>query len=213
MSTDPLLIHHISSSSLSNSSSDPSQLSDLSDSSSILEDTDGDYPPALFCRAKYPYTAQDSSALSFFAGDIIEVLTQQQSGWWDGLLGEERGWFPSNYVEIIGEEELMGLGMGDGEGFEPGEGSEGMEVQVVQGRHSVVDMGQALLSSGAGDVAWLELELGAEQGRSQGQTRPLVPAADTGPGGQGSGSTADFWVPQVASNGQVCIVRLLLHCY
>ncbi|KAJ3817695.1 SH3 domain-containing protein, partial [Lentinula raphanica] len=51
-----------------------------------------------FCRAKYAYTAQDASALSFSPGDIIEVLTTQPTGWWDGLLGEERGWFPSNYV-------------------------------------------------------------------------------------------------------------------
>ncbi|KAJ3981017.1 SH3 domain-containing protein, partial [Lentinula detonsa] len=51
-----------------------------------------------FCRAKYPYTAQDASALTFTTGSIIEVLTRQESGWWDGMLGDERGWFPSNYV-------------------------------------------------------------------------------------------------------------------
>ncbi|KAI5835257.1 SH3-domain-containing protein, partial [Schizophyllum commune Tattone D] len=51
-----------------------------------------------FCKALYDYEAQDPSALSFKRGDIIEVLTQQPSGWWDGLLGDERGWFPSNYV-------------------------------------------------------------------------------------------------------------------
>ncbi|KAJ7440631.1 SH3 domain-containing protein, partial [Mycena galericulata] len=51
-----------------------------------------------FCRALYDYEAQDASALSFRQNDIIEVLTQQPSGWWDGLLGDERGWFPSNYV-------------------------------------------------------------------------------------------------------------------
>jgi son of sevenless-like protein len=61
--------------------------------------------PALFCRALYDYESPDNSALSFRRGDIIEVLSQQPSGWWDGLLGDERGWFPSNYVVIISEEE------------------------------------------------------------------------------------------------------------
>ncbi|KAK2459678.1 hypothetical protein APHAL10511_008323 [Amanita phalloides] len=60
---------------------------------------------SLFCRALYDYESQDNSALSFRRGDIIEVLSQQPSGWWDGLLGDERGWFPSNYVVIISEEE------------------------------------------------------------------------------------------------------------
>ncbi|KAJ7263986.1 SH3 domain-containing protein, partial [Mycena haematopus] len=52
-----------------------------------------------FCRALYNYDAQDgNSCLSFRQNDILEVLTQKPSGWWDGLLGDERGWFPSNYV-------------------------------------------------------------------------------------------------------------------
>jgi son of sevenless-like protein len=33
------------------------------------------------------------------------VLSQKPSGWWDGLLGDERGWFPSNYVIFISDEE------------------------------------------------------------------------------------------------------------
>ncbi|KAJ6509054.1 ras guanine nucleotide exchange factor domain-containing protein [Mycena sanguinolenta] len=62
-------------------------------------------PPGLFCRALYNYDAQESSCLSFRQNDILEVLTQKPSGWWDGLLGDERGWFPSNYVIVISDEE------------------------------------------------------------------------------------------------------------
>lgn len=70
------------------------------------DEIEADEPfPSLFCRALYDYESQDNSALSFRRGDIIEVLSQQPSGWWDGLLGDERGWFPSNYVVIISEEE------------------------------------------------------------------------------------------------------------
>ncbi|PFH53392.1 hypothetical protein AMATHDRAFT_1447 [Amanita thiersii Skay4041] len=71
----------------------------------VLELDMDDQFQTLFCRALYDYDSQDSSALSFRRGDIIEVLSQQPSGWWDGLLGDERGWFPSNYVVVISEDE------------------------------------------------------------------------------------------------------------
>ncbi|MCO5603842.1 hypothetical protein L7F22_057995 [Adiantum nelumboides] len=61
---------------------------------------------SFFVRAVYDFTPADNSSLSFKQGDIIEVLTQLESGWWDGLMGGSiRGWFPSNYVEIVSEEE------------------------------------------------------------------------------------------------------------
>ncbi len=61
----------------------------------------------FFCRAKYDYQSADvtTPSLSFRRGEIIEVLNRLETGWWDGLLGEQRGWFPSNYVEIITDEE------------------------------------------------------------------------------------------------------------
>ncbi|KAH9480569.1 Cell division control protein 25 [Psilocybe cubensis] len=67
---------------------------------------DNAQPDIMFCRAKYDYTADVPSALSFQTGDIIEVLTQLPSGWWDGLLNGERGWFPSNYTEVMTDEEV-----------------------------------------------------------------------------------------------------------
>ncbi|EIM19288.1 the Sh3 domain of Betapix in complex with A high affinity peptide from Pak2, partial [Wallemia mellicola CBS 633.66] len=51
-----------------------------------------------FVKATYNYQKLDSSSLSFVVGDVIEVLTTLESGWWDGLLGNDRGWFPSNHV-------------------------------------------------------------------------------------------------------------------
>ncbi|KAG1730201.1 SH3 domain-containing protein, partial [Suillus lakei] len=63
------------------------------------------YISTLFCQALYGYQTQDASSLSFHKNEIIEVLTQLESGWWDGLLGDERGWFPSNYVAVLSDEE------------------------------------------------------------------------------------------------------------
>jgi son of sevenless len=69
----------------------------------------------FFCRALYDYQSNDLSSLSFRRGDVIEVLTMLESGWWDGLLNDERGWFPSNYVVQITDEEaaaeLMRVGL------------------------------------------------------------------------------------------------------
>ena len=41
---------------------------------------------------------QDANCLSFRAGQVIHVLNRDESGWWDGELDGQRGWFPSNYV-------------------------------------------------------------------------------------------------------------------
>lgn len=54
----------------------------------------------FFVKAAYNYKTDDQSSLSFVVGDVIEVLTTLESGWWDGLLGNERGWFPSNHVSL-----------------------------------------------------------------------------------------------------------------
>ncbi|KIJ28577.1 hypothetical protein M422DRAFT_214395 [Sphaerobolus stellatus SS14] len=64
---------------------------------------------SAFCRALYDYTCEpnDVSCLSFREGDIIEVLTKMESGWWDGLLNDVRGWFPSNYVVVMSEQEYQ----------------------------------------------------------------------------------------------------------
>lgn len=49
--------------------------------------------PRVMCRvqALYPYQSADPSSLSFGKGDIIEVLTQLESGWWDG-------WYVSSFL-------------------------------------------------------------------------------------------------------------------
>ncbi|OIW34007.1 ras GEF [Coniochaeta ligniaria NRRL 30616] len=62
----------------------------------------GSAPPgAMYVRALYDYDADDRTSLSFHEGDIIQVITQLESGWWDGVINGVRGWFPSNYCQII----------------------------------------------------------------------------------------------------------------
>ncbi|KAK0673856.1 putative cell division control protein 25 CDC25 [Cercophora samala] len=64
----------------------------------------GSAPPgAMYVRALYDYEADDRTSLSFHEGDIIQVITRLESGWWDGVINGVRGWFPSNYCQIIDE--------------------------------------------------------------------------------------------------------------
>lgn len=55
----------------------------------------------MYVRALYDYDADDRTSLSFRQGDVIQVITQLESGWWDGIIRGVRGWFPSNYCELI----------------------------------------------------------------------------------------------------------------
>ncbi|KAI8141357.1 ras guanine nucleotide exchange factor domain-containing protein [Fennellomyces sp. T-0311] len=59
--------------------------------------------PKILCtvRALHPFQSPEQSSLSFEKGDFIDVLAQLESGWWDGWCNGARGWFPSNYVEMV----------------------------------------------------------------------------------------------------------------
>lgn len=62
--------------------------------------------PLIYVRALYDYEADDRTSLSFHEGDVIQVITQLESGWWDGVINGVRGWFPSNYCQIISADEV-----------------------------------------------------------------------------------------------------------
>ncbi|THG97774.1 hypothetical protein EW026_g4284 [Hermanssonia centrifuga] len=149
------------------------------------------YIPSFFCRALYDYQTNDASSLSFHKNDIIEVLTRLESGWWDGLLGEERGWFPSNYVATISDQEAEAA-------LTPS------EYEVPQSSlpdDSVVDMADSMsraLSQSDRDGDWLERD--ADFSVSSHQTNGHA---------KSSGSTQhhDFWVPQVAPDGRIFYVN------
>ncbi|KAK4505207.1 hypothetical protein PRZ48_003170 [Zasmidium cellare] len=66
----------------------------------------------LYVRALYDYDADDRTSLSFRQGDIIQVITQLESGWWDGVIHGVRGWFPSNYCAVVSPPYEDGMGNG-----------------------------------------------------------------------------------------------------
>ncbi|OQO14700.1 hypothetical protein B0A48_00081 [Cryoendolithus antarcticus] len=73
----------------------------------------------LYVRALYDYDADDRTSLSFRQGDIIQVITQLESGWWDGVINGVRGWFPSNYCAVVSS-------------FEDGSGLRGQESETEE---------------------------------------------------------------------------------
>ncbi|THH11669.1 hypothetical protein EW145_g522 [Phellinidium pouzarii] len=145
--------------------------------------------PTFYCRALYDYQSTDGSSLSFYRGDIIEVLTQLESGWWDGLLGEERGWFPSNYVQPISDAEAEAE-------FTPQYPMRANEVH-----DSAVDVSQQVRTGGSEqDSDWLQEELDYEQRTNGFENLTNVDV-------RVHGASNDFWLPQVDSNGQIFYVN------
>ncbi|KAJ6584771.1 ras guanine nucleotide exchange factor domain-containing protein [Mycena capillaripes] len=177
----------------SSSSRTTTTLINSSHQSHMDEDPDDQFT-TLFCRALYDYEAQDASALSFRQNDIIEVLTQQPSGWWDGLLGDERGWFPSNYVTLISDEEAeLAFSSSDPSMAD-------RQNNIHADNSSVLDMSHAMMGgTQAENEQWLDAELGGTQGG-------MEELANTTLNGRPLESS-DFWMPEVTSDGQIYYVN------
>lgn len=147
------------------------------------------YITTFFCRALYDYQTQDSSSLSFQRNDVIEVLTRLESGWWDGLLGDERGWFPSNYVRVISDEEAeAALSATD---YLTQQLSASDLIEDESG--STVIVGQP----GASGGDWSNDDLGCSDSRNG--FVELANAALV----EDNIPSSDFWMPQVTSEGAV----------
>ena len=67
----------------------------------IFNDLNTIPPLGLYVRALYDYDADDRTELSFKQGDTIQVIAPLESGWWDGIINDVRGWFPSNYCTVV----------------------------------------------------------------------------------------------------------------
>lgn len=147
------------------------------------------YLTTFFCRALYDYRSPDSSSLSFVRGDIIEVLTRLDTGWWDGLLNDERGWFPSNYVQPISEQEA------EAEFNRMDYGPRQPEVH-----DSAIDVSQRVRGEAPENNQWLREAMEYPNVRNDFDPTGFDMLA-------GTGAANDFWVPRVTQNGQVSILR------
>ena len=198
--------YRTASSSSPSSSTTSTLVSDSPSQSSRMDDQQ--FITTFFCRAKYDYQSADEASLSFRRGDIIEVLTRLETGWWDGLLGEERGWFPSNYVDVITDEEAdIGLAAWDLQQQQqqqqqqqsnvqlmstyPLPSSQSTSTQPTLSRSSVV---QPRLQND--NRAWPDTDTDSSSRNGHSEGLPVTSV-------EGESLPSDYWVPRVTPDGQV----------
>ncbi|XP_044756496.1 CD2-associated protein-like [Coccinella septempunctata] len=58
------------------------------------------------CRVVFSYKQDHEDELNLNVGDIIEILGEEEEGWWRGVLNGKIGVFPSNFVEEIHADKL-----------------------------------------------------------------------------------------------------------
>ncbi|THH15352.1 hypothetical protein EW146_g5099 [Bondarzewia mesenterica] len=164
------------------------------------------YFSTFFCRALYDYQSTDDASLSFRRGDIIEVLTRLETGWWDGLLGDERGWFPSNYVVTISDEEAdAALSASDySQGLQQPALVDTSAIAASQSTSIPPSMSSSSTSRSQlrmyGDGNWLDAETDFDSSREG--LNELASAAMDNPT-----PSSDFWMPQVSADGQIFYVN------
>ena len=95
--SSPILI----TSSSSSSSSSSMERNASNDTPGSSASNSPQVPHLTLVRALYDYTSQVNSGLSFKQGQIIHVINQLDSGWWDGICNGQRGWFPMNFVQEL----------------------------------------------------------------------------------------------------------------
>ncbi|XP_024135705.1 SH3 domain-containing kinase-binding protein 1 isoform X1 [Oryzias melastigma] len=53
------------------------------------------------CKAAFSYAPQHEDELELKVGDVIEIVTEVEEGWWEGVLHGKTGMFPSNFTREI----------------------------------------------------------------------------------------------------------------
>lgn len=134
--------------------------------------------PVMYVRALYDYEADDRTSLSFHEGDIIQVITQLESGWWDGVINGVRGWFPSNYCQVMPDAEGA-VDEKEQEPEEDGEPDEEEEEEEEEYEDQYDD------------------DDGESDGDDDSTQLPIEGASN------GDKARADFWIPQATSDGRL----------
>lgn len=134
---------------------------------------------AMYVRALYDYEADDRTSLSFNEGDVIQVINQLESGWWDGVINGVRGWFPSNYCQVI---------------TSPDELPDSL-LQAVAAEHIEDEAGQG--------ETYDEYE---EEDESDQDGAGLLPLEGID---NGDRSRSDFWIPQATPDGRLFYYNMM----
>nr|XP_020450468.1 nostrin [Monopterus albus] len=63
------------------------------------------------CKALYNFTPERDDELTLKEGDLLDIYTKEENGWWFGELNGQTGHFPSTYVEEL--HKLSGINSSD----------------------------------------------------------------------------------------------------
>jgi len=80
------------------------ELVDYHRSSSISRSSDiklKDVSLDVLVQAIYDFKAAEANELEFKRLDVIAVTDKTDANWWEGEIGDRKGYFPSNYVKIL----------------------------------------------------------------------------------------------------------------
>ncbi|XP_064117346.1 intersectin-1-like isoform X7 [Macrobrachium nipponense] len=96
-----------------------------------------------FYQALYPYLSGEPGDLTFNAGDVILVV-KKEGDWWTGIINQNVGIFPSNYVEIM--QDQFSTTSTEGTVAEQGVASAEEENVAVETKESVTEQEQVVAS-------------------------------------------------------------------
>lgn len=147
------------------------------DSASAMNGVVGTAPAGtMYVRALYDYEADDRTSLSFHEGDIIQVITQLESGWWDGVINGVRGWFPSNYCQVIPSTD-----------------------DIVPGETEDNATPEQVVEEEAEDHDVYQESFDEDDASDRDDDTDALPIEGT----DGDRSRADFWIPQATPDGRL----------
>nr|XP_024220062.1 CD2-associated protein-like [Halyomorpha halys] len=70
----------------------------------LIKNEDGEPLPSFSgrkCRVNFPYEPLNPDELRLHVGDVIDIISEVEEGWWKGCLKHKIGVFPSNFVVEI----------------------------------------------------------------------------------------------------------------
>lgn len=163
----------------------------------------------LYVRTLYDYEADDGTSLSFRQGDVIQVVTQLETGWWYGIMnvgtdGMARGWFPSNYCTVI----PSNGGYNAHENGEPVEEEEIVGVGDSEDEQDRRNLNDALHPNG------YPREQSSAPSIESGQTGTTAITTPDRQQNDGDGNVdegeedAAFWIPQATPDGRLYYVNI-----
>ena len=122
--------------------------------------------PISSAIVKYNYQAQQLDELSLSKGARILILEKSGDGWWRGQYGNKIGWFPSNYLQEVDNEDVV-------VNLEPTEIVEGQSLSNLE---MLTSDGNIVPANNALDVITEDLDISDD---SDDDHEPMLPNQET----------------------------------